>query len=190
MQTQQSTPAWFAFALAAVTSLVLLKDATAQAGYVPFKVQIAGGLCDGATSPSSNPVITIDSESTFVVTSILIKRGFMNPVDFTFLSVNSVTIDGTLFATRTGNLFGPIGGEHAVLQAADIMGMPVRQTGMTSGPGGNVPHEIVADGPGRGDIVVRLFCRSDSRIMNIETILVAGLKKPPSTVTVAYTPGN
>src|SRR6185503_5585816 len=94
-----------------ITILVLPRTLTAQ--YVPFKVQINGGLCDSGPSPSSNPSITIDGDSTFVVTSILIKRGPMNPVDFMFLSVNTVSIDGTSFDTRTGNLFGPIAGEFA-----------------------------------------------------------------------------
>jgi hypothetical protein len=52
----------------------------------------------------------------------------MNPVDFTFFSVNTVQIDGTSSDTRTGNLFGPIGGEFGVLQSADILGTPVRNT--------------------------------------------------------------
>jgi len=188
MRPQRLIAAWLA--LGVFPTVVLPKDGTGQQAYVPFKVQIAGGLCDGAPSPSSNPLITIDSDSMFVVTSILIKRGPMNPVDFSFLSVNSVNINGTLFDTRTGNLFGPIGGEFGVLQSADIIGMPVRQTGMTSRPGGNVPHQIVADGAGRNDIIVQLFCRSDQRAMNIATILVAGWKLPGTTVTVSYTPGQ
>src|SRR5918996_4000505 len=78
----------------------------------PFKVQISGGLCDSGPSPSSNPEIMIDSNGTdsFVVTSILVKRALMNPVDFSFFSVNTVQIDGTSFDTRTGTLFGPLGG--------------------------------------------------------------------------------
>ena len=188
MRTQRLSRAGFAVVVVGVISLVLPRDVAAQ--YIPFKVQINGGLCDSGPSPSSNPTITIDSDSTFVVTSILIKRGPMNPVDFTYLSVNTVSIDGTSFDTRTGNLFGPIGGEFAVLQSADILGMPVRQTGMTSGPGGNVPHQIVAEGPGLGDISVQLFCRSDHRSMNIANILVAGWKPRGATVTVSYAPGQ
>lgn len=190
MRTQGSMPGWLAVVVVC-TVLVLPEGVGAQA-YVPFKVQISGGLCDSGPSPSSNPQITIDNDSasTFVVTSILIKRGPMNPVDFSFLSVNTVTIDGTSFDTRTSNLFGPIGGEFAVLQSADIMGMPVRQQGMNSRPGGNVPHQIVAEGAGPGDIVVRLFCRSDNRNMDIATILVAGWKVPGTMVTVTYTPGS
>lgn len=188
MRTHPLIPAWAA--LIVFPTLALPKDGKAQQGYVPYKVQIAGGLCDSRLSPSSNPAMTIDGDSTFVVTSILLKRGRMNPVDFSFLTVNSVTIDGTLFDTRTGNLFGPIGGEFGVLQSADIMGMPVRQTGMTSRPGGNVPHQIVSDGAGRSDIIVRLFCRSDHRDMDIATILVAGWKLPGTTVRITYTPGH
>lgn len=162
--------------------------------YAPFKVEIAGGLCDSGPSPSSNPEILIDSNGTdnFVVTSILVKRGFMNPVDFTFLSVNTVRVNGVSFDTRTGNLFGPIGGEFGVLQSADILGMAVRQTSaiVDSVPGGNVPHQIVASGAGAEDIKVRLFCRSDNQDMNLATILVAGWKKPGDTITVTYIPGN
>lgn len=161
--------------------------------YVPFKVEIAGGLCDSAPAPSSNPEIVIDSDGTdtFVVTSILIKRAPMNPVDFMFLSVNTVRINGTSFDTTTGNLFGPIGPEFAVLQSADILGMPVRQTSIIDPePGGNVPHQIVASGVGAQDINVRLFCRSDNQDMSLATILVAGWKKPADTISVIYVPGN
>ena len=161
--------------------------------YVPFKVEIAGGLCDSGPAPSSNPEIVIDSDGTdtFVVTSILIKRAPMNPVDFMFLSVNTIRINGTSFDTRTGNVFGPIGGEFAVLQSADILGMPVRQTSIVdSTPGGNVPQQIVANGVGAEDIKVGLFCRSDNRDMSLATILVAGWKKPADAISVIYVPGN
>jgi len=162
--------------------------------YVPFKVQIGGGLCDSAPSPSSNPQIIIDSDGTdtFVVTSILIKRGFQNPVDFLFLSVNGVEINGTYFETRTGNLFDPLFGEFAVEQSADIMGMPVRRGGSisTPEPGGNVPHQIVADGGTTEDVKVRLFCRSDNQDLNIETVVVAGWKKARDGIAVTYVPGR
>jgi len=172
-----------------------LEAAAANIGnlYVPFKVEIPGGLCDSGPAPSSNPQIIIDSDGTdaFVVTSILIKRAFMNPVDFMFLSVNTVRINGTGFDTRTGNLFGPIGGEFGVLQSADILGMPVRQTSIIDPtPGGNVPHQIVASGAGTGDINVQLFCRSDVQDMSLATILVAGWKKPADTISVTYIPGD
>lgn len=184
--------------LAAISAqLGQLEAAAAGIGnlYVPFKVEIPGGLCDsGPASPSSNPEIIIDSDGAdaFVVTSILIKRALMNPVDFMFLSVNTVRINGTSFDTRTGNLFGPIGGEFGVLQSADILGMPVRQTSIIdpATPGGNVPHQIVASGTGAGDINVRLFCRSDNQDMSLATILVAGWKKPADTISVTYIPGN
>lgn len=161
--------------------------------YVPFKVEVAGGLCDSGPAPSSNPEIVIDSDGTdtFVVTSILIKRALMNPVDFMFLSVNTVRINGTSFDTRTGNLFGPIGGEFGVLQSADILGMPVRLTSIVDPmPGGNVPQQIVASGAGAEDIKVRLFCRSDNQDMSLATILVAGWKKPADTISASYVPGN
>jgi hypothetical protein len=164
----------------------------ALALYVPFKVQVAGGVCDSAAAPSSNPKIVIDSNGAgpFAVNSILIKRGFQNPVDFLFLAVNGVTIDGTFFETRTGNLFDPLFGEFAVEQAADIMGMPVRRGGSITdpAPGGNVPHEIVAEGDGTEDVRVLLFCRSDAQDLSIETVLVAGWKRPGDTISVTYVP--
>jgi hypothetical protein len=162
--------------------------------YVPFKVQIEGGLCDSAAAPSSNPRIVVDSDGRdpFVITSILIKRAPQNPVDFLFLAVNEVEINGTTFATRTGNLFDPLFGEFAVEQSADIMGMPVRRGGniMAPEPGGNVPHQIVAEGETTDDVRVRLFCRSDNQDLSLESIVVAGWKKKRHTVTVTYVPGN
>jgi hypothetical protein len=160
--------------------------------YVPFKVQIPGGLCDSGPSPSSNPAIVIDSDGTdpFVVTSILVRRGVMNPVDFMFLSLNTVRINGTGFDTRAGNLLHPIGGEFAVLQAVDLLGTPVRPRLDDERVGGNVPHQIVADGDGPEDIHVRLFCRSDLQDMNLDTVLVAGWKKPAASIAVSYVPGQ
>jgi hypothetical protein len=162
--------------------------------YVPFKVEIPGGLCNSEFAPSANPKIIIDSDGSepFTLKSVLIKRGFQNPVDFLFLSLNGVTIDGTYFETRTGNLFDPLFGEFAVEQAADILGMPVRRGGDISEPepGGNVPHEIVALGEGPEDVRFQLFCRSDEQDLEIETVLVAGWKKPGDTISVTYVPGD
>jgi hypothetical protein len=163
--------------------------------YEPFKVEIPAGMCDSAASPSSNPEIVINSDGsdTFVVSSILIKRAFQNPVDFVFLTINGVVIDGTQFDTRTGNLFDPIGLEAGVKQSADIMGMPVRRGGTpisSDQPGGNVPHQIVAQGGGIEDVKVMMFCRSDIQDLQIETVLVAGWKKAGDTITVSYIPGN
>ena len=165
--------------------------------YVPFKVEIPGGLCNSETQGSANPEIIIDSDGMepFTLNSVLIKRGFQNPVDFLFLSVNGVTIDGTFFETRTGSLFDPLFGEFQVEQAADIMGMPVRRGGAAQLfeeplPGGNVPHEIVALGDGPEDVRFLLFCRSDEQDLEIETVLVAGWKKPGDTISVTYVPGD
>lgn len=162
--------------------------------YVPFKVEIPGGLCNSAASPSANPRIIIDGDGAdvFNLNSVLVKRGPQNPVDFLFLSVNGLTIDGTFFETRTGNLFDPLFGEFAVEQAADIMGMPVRRGGSIAEPkpGGNVPHQVVAAGGGDEDVTVHLFCRSDEQDLEIETILVAGWKKPVDTISVTYVPGD
>ena len=175
--------------------LTQLKTGTAKADdlYVPFKVEIAGGLCDSGPSPSSNPEIIIDSDgtATFAVTSILVKRALMDPVDFMFLSVNTVSINGTSFDTRTANLFSQIGPEFGVLQSADILGMPVRQASIINPEaGGNVPHQIVASGEGAEDIKVQLFCRSDNRDMSLATILIAGWKKSADKISVAYVPGH
>lgn len=162
--------------------------------YVPFKVQIGGGLCNSAPAGSANPQIIIDSDGTdtFVVTSVLVKRGFQNPVDFLFLSLNGVAINGTFFETRTGNLFDPLFGEFAVQQSADLMGTPVRRGGNinTPEPGGNVPHQIVADGGTVDDVKFTLFCRSDNQDLDIENVVVAGWKKTADTITVTYVPGR
>ena len=79
-----------------------------------------------------------------------------------------------------------------MLQSADILGVPVRQGPLLPDPqpGGNVPHQIVADGDGDVDIRVQLFCRSDFRDMSLEIILVAGWKRPRDTVSVSYVPGD
>jgi hypothetical protein len=157
-------------------------------------MQIPGGLCDSDPSNSSNPVIVIDSDGTdpFVISSILVRRGFMNPVDFSFLTVAHIQIDGTMFYTRTGNLFEPIGGEFAVLQAADLLGTRVLpHPSRTDVPtGGNLPHQIVAAGDGPADIRAELFCRSDFQDMNLDTVLVAGWKKPGDRISVSYVPGR
>lgn len=162
--------------------------------YVPFKVQIGGGLCNSAAQGSSNPRIIVDADGmdTFVLTSVLIKRGFQNPTDFLFLSLNGVEINGTYFETRTGNLFDPLFGEFAVQQSADILGMPVRRGGLiqTAEPGGNVPHQVIAEGGGVEDVRFTLFCRSDNQDLDIEAILVAGWKKPGDTISVTYVAGE
>ena len=175
--------------------LDVLADASVQVGdlYVPFKVEVEGGLCDSGNLGTSNPEIIIDSDGTdtFVVTSILLKRAFMDPVDFGFLTVNTVAIDGTNFDTRTSNLFAPIGAESGVLQSADILGMPVRRSPeFDPEEGGNIPHQITAEGEGISDVHVLLFCSSDLQDMNLATILVAGWKKPADTVTVTYVAGD
>lgn len=173
-----------------------LDDISAQldALYVPFKVQIPGGLCNSMTAGSANPKILIDSDGSdpFTLGSVLIKRAPQNPVDFTFLTVNGVTINGTFFETRTGNLFDPLFGEFAVQQGADIMGMPVRRGGSIDDakPGGNVPHLIVAEADGSPDVSFTLFCRSDNQDLEIEAILVAGWKKPADAISVTYVPGD
>ena len=65
---------------------------------------------------------------------------------FQFLSVNSVAIDGERFDTGTGTLMGPTAGT-GVAESFDIMGTPVGRTQSPGDlkPGGNFPHQIVAD---------------------------------------------
>ena len=35
-----------------------------------------------------------------------------------------------------------------------------------------------------------MFCRSDNQDMHLETVLVAGWKRPGDTVSVSYVPGH
>ncbi len=180
----------------AVATLFAMSGCT-QSGYVPFMVaDTSGGICNTAAAGSANPRIEIDGRGapgTFVVTSILLKTaGTGVPVTgFRFLSINSVNIDGTNFDTRTGNLVGPTDGT-GVLESADLMGTPVRRSsfGGSLEPGGNFPHQIVAENAGSRDIIVQLFCRSDSEDFSIATVAVAGWKRPADTVTVTYVPGS
>jgi hypothetical protein len=169
-------------------------DALAEAGgLVPFKVEAPGGICNTAAFPSANPEILIDSdgEDPFVVTSILIGTGPQNPSGYEFLSINSVRINGLLFDTRTGNLVAPVGG-FGVNESADLMGTPIRRASLTADeePGGNFPHQIVAEGTGTDDIEIQLFCRADSFDLDIDFVLVAGWQPPDDLITATYTPGN
>jgi len=164
------------------------------AGQVPFAVTNPGGLCDSAASPSSNPVIAISSAdgAPFVVTSVLIKRGFMSPVDFSFLSLNGIALGGAFYDTHTRNLFFPgYAGETGVEHAADLLGTPVRtDSSLTDdGPtGGNVPHQLVIEA---GDVAaIQLFCRSDAHDFSLEQIRVSGWKLATDEIFVDYTPGH
>ena len=160
--------------------------------YVPFSVQIPGGLCDEAgANGSANPEILVetDGEDTFVLNSILIKRGQMFPdVDFLFISVNSLVIDGTNFDTRTENIFlDTTQSQTAVLHSADILGMPIRIGSLNNDntEGGVVPNQVVAD----DSVKVRMFCRTDgAEDFNIGVIRVSGWKRPADNISVTYTP--
>jgi hypothetical protein len=160
---------------------------------VPFKVEAPGGICNTAAAPSANPEILIDSDGDdpFVVTSIIVKTAAQNPGDYEFLSINSVRIDGLLFDTRTQNLTAPVDG-FAVDESADLMGTPIRRSNVSVGddPGGNFPHQIVAEGAGADDIEIRLFCRADTVDLDIDTVLVAGWTLPGDQITAVYVPGN
>ena len=172
-------------------------DAAGQNSLVPFKiVNSTGGICNTAASGSANPQILIEgdgSEGNFVVTSILLKTaGTGVPITgFFALSINSVTINGMKFDTRTGNLVGATDGS-GVLESADLMGTPVRRSnfGGTQNPGGNFPHQIVASSNGLNDILVRLFCRSDIEDLNIAAVAVSGWKKAGENISVTYIPGH
>ncbi len=163
---------------------------------VPFKVTIAGGLCDSAGSGTSVPSIVIDSDGIdgeFVITSILLKTTApgIPETGFRDLTLNHITIDGELFDTQTANLMGPAGGT-GVLESADILGTPVRRTSDHEAPplGGNVPHQVVAESAGASDVEVELFCSSTDDDLSFDTILVAGWKRPADTVTVTFNPGS
>jgi hypothetical protein len=180
--------------LLALAPIAFLASPAWAQGYVPFKVQINGGLCDSGLAGTSNPEIHIDGNApggTFLVNSILLKTDNAPFGPFSNLSVNSVTIDGTLFDTRTANLVGPADGS-AVLHSADIMGVPVRVASDPAAynPGGNFPHEIVASSAGADDIVVELFCSLSGDDMDIDAIVVAGWKRSAEVITVSYVPGS
>jgi hypothetical protein len=169
-------------------------DALALAApLMPFKTEAPGGICNTVLAPSANPEILIDSDddTAFVVTSILVRTAPQNPSGYEFLSVNSVRIDGLLFDTRTQNLTAAVDG-FGVHEAADLMGTPIRRSSLLDDdePGGNFPHQIVAEGAGPDDIEIQLFCRTDTTDLDIETVLVSGWKAPDATITATYIPGN
>lgn len=163
---------------------------------VPFKVQSAGGLCDSAGPSTSIVTIGIDSDGTtgqFVVTSILLKTAApgVPETGFQSFSINNVAIDGELFDARTNDLLGPTDGS-GVLESVDLMGTPVRRSGDKTQllPGGNFPHQIVADSEGADDIRIELFCSSADQDLSIDTVLVAGWKRAADSVSVTYLPGS
>jgi hypothetical protein len=183
--------------MAVIVAALFPVSGCTQSGLVPFMVaDTTGGICNTAAQGSANPQIVIDSNGntgSFVVTSILLKTADTGvPTSgFVALSINSVRIDGTLFDTRTGNLVGPTDGT-GVLESADLMGTPVRRSsfGGSQEPGGNFPHQIVADSDGSDDIRVQLFCRSDDQDLNVAVVAAAGWKQPDDTITVRYIPGS
>ena len=165
--------------------------------HVPFMVMApTGGICNTAAQGSANPQIEIDSDGeqgSFVVTSILLKTADTGvpTTGFFALIVNGLSIDGTRFDILTGNLVGPTAGS-GVLESADLMGTPVIRGWPPEGqdPGGNFPHQIVANSEGSRDIVVSLFCRTDDEDLNIAVVAAAGWKQPDDSITVTYIPGQ
>lgn len=183
-------------AQAAILNALQQINGKIEAQVVPFKVAIAGGLCDSAGQGTSNPEIVIDSsgaEGEFVVTSILL--GTTPPgipaTGFEQFSINHVEIDGERFYTRSGDVLGRADGD-GVYESADIMGMPVRRNEDAAAPvdGGNFPHQIVAQSADSDDIHVSFFCSTDDTDVSFATILVAGWKRPADTITVTYIPGS
>lgn len=163
---------------------------------VPFTVETTGGICNTASVNSANPVIVIDSdgEKPFVVTSILIRTGPQGSgaEGYEFLSINSVSINGSIFDTTTSNVTAPVSG-FGVNESADLMGTPIRRISDPAAEaekGGNFPHQIVAEGDGMDDISVQLFCRADDFDLNIDAVRVGGWKPASDTVIVTYIPGN
>lgn len=185
-----------AHARAALVNALQRIDAKLDAQVVPFKVTIAGGLCDSAGNTTSNPRIAIDcdgSEGEFVVTGILLKTTApgIPETGFRDLTLNYLRIDGEQFDTRTANLLGPTDGS-GVLESADILGTPVRRSADHEAPplGGNVPHQIVAQSVDSNDVELELFCSATDQDVSFDTILVAGWKRPADSITVTYVPGS
>ena len=112
-------------------------------------------------------------------------------VVFFALSINSITIDGFKYDTRTGNLVGATDGS-AVLESADLMGTPVRRSHFSGemNPGGNFPHQVVAESDGVNDVRIRLFCRSDIEDFDIAAVAVSGWKRTNENISVSYIPGD
>ncbi len=180
---------------AIINALNQINDGLA-AQVVPFKVvDDIGGLCDSAGNGTSNPEIYIDSdgeEGEFVVTSILIRTAPSLPLTgFRDLNLNAVGIDGDEFDTATANLLDPTIGS-GVAESADLMGTPVMRNADPGNPlpGGNFPHQIVAESEGVDDIRIEFFCSSTDDDLTIDRILVAGWKRPADTITLTYVPGN
>lgn len=171
-------------------------DAKLDTLLVPFSARTtAGGLCNAAAENNSNPDIVIDSdglEGNFVVTSILIMSAFpgVPETGFVSFSINWLQIDGDRFETRTENIMSPTG-DAGIWDSADIMGTPLQRSSVSDEPtlpGANFPHQIVAESAGADDVIVEFFCRSDDEDYSIDSVLVAGWKRPNDTVTVTYVP--
>lgn len=167
------------------------------AQYVPFKVTVPGGLgCSQATGPA-NPRIQIDSdasEGTFIVTSILVEADFPDDLnEFELLELTSLSIDGSSFGIATASLVAPVAGSTD--RSFDLMGTPVTKTRSADDPGGNFPHQIVAQSEGSSDIVVTFFCRSGLNPagpgeLRFNLIQVSGWKRPGETISVTFVPGT
>ena len=162
-------------------------------GLVPFRLEIAGGLADSGAFGTSNPEIVIDSDGGaghFVLSSVMIRSNVPNS-GFEAFSLNTLTVNGTSFDTRTDNLIGPTG--SGVRESADILGASVRVASRAVSPeikGGRVPSEIVAENAGSNDVRVKFFARSDVSDLDVEVICITGWKRPNDTISATYLPGS
>lgn len=164
--------------------------AAAGPGLVPFVAEIPGGLANSAGVGSANPEILIDSDGEdgfLIVNSILLRTNVQGSGDFQFLRVNTLTINGTEYDTRTPNLVGPLG--SGVNESADLMGTPIR-TDSSDTAGGCFPTTILAQNAGVDPIEVRLFARADVTDLNVSSVRVSGWKRAADTVSVTWVPGN
>ncbi|MEL6216810.1 MAG: hypothetical protein AAFQ99_14180, partial [Pseudomonadota bacterium] len=181
-----------------LADIELALQAIGSERYVPYKVQINGGICNTAAFGSSNPVITIDSdgsEGTFSITSVSARTNGI-PIDPALrISLNDIRLDGTNFDFPTNSLINDAFGGTAIDESFNILGADLRANS-TSDPAdylasaGRVPHELVADSIGSNDVQFVLFCRSDVVDLQLDRIVVTGWKKASDTVTVTYTPGT
>jgi len=188
-------------ALAAVGFVPLLADgvpsvidSTAGDGIdlVPFIVEIPGGLADSAGPGTSVPQVLIDctGHGKFVVTSVVLCAHAGTFGSFRAFSMNRMVIEGYPYYIVTENIVGTP--QTAAPNCADLLGMPRRNGPFgTLPPGGNVPHEIIADAGGSPDIEFQMFASSSlTEDLNVPRIRVTGWKPRGETVSVDFIPGN
>ncbi len=172
-------------------------NAKLDAILVPFKVvDTTAGLCDSAGVGTSSPNLEIDSDGTeghFVVTSILFLTELpgVPETGFEAFSINHLEVDAERFYTRSGNLLGPTDGP-GVYESVDLMGVPLRRSYDYANPipGGNFPHQIVAESANDSDIHIDMFCSTMDDDISFSRIQVSGWKRQGDTITLTFTPGS